>query len=62
MAVGKLRGSLTRAGAVSLDDTSVTEWRDKNIFAFQCGEDVSLDDTSVTEWRKSFSVGIISKL
>ncbi len=36
---------------VSLDDTSVTEWRSEMVLLNPAICSVSLDDTSVTEWR-----------
>ena len=39
--------------SVSLDDTSVTEWRIRYIFEKIRIQIVSLDDTSVTEWRSA---------
>ena len=45
------RRVLKAPAQVSLDDTSVTEWRRTNGNAFRTNIYVSLDDTSVTEWR-----------
>ena len=50
MAVDHVK-ELTSVFNVSLDDTSVTEWRDQGIVDEKLRSAVSLDDTSVTEWR-----------
>ena len=53
---GLWRSSVGQGWRVSLDDTSVTEWRGLNMAL--CGAKVllvSLDDTSVTEWRRVFT-------
>ena len=39
---------------VSLDDTSVTEWRLHDEALENLRKLVSLDDTSVTEWRQKW--------